>query len=98
MCLNVHAGCLNEHLALAQVAAQDTNFSGRAKGASQQTVGMQLLDPLAIQHIRLAAGDVLNVARIDQLYFEAPTLEQFEQRDPVNAGRFHRHGSDATLF
>jgi len=42
---------------------------------------MQLLNPLTIENIRLAAGDVLNVARIDQLYFEPATLEQFEQRD-----------------
>src|SRR5437016_14642126 len=59
---------------------------------------MQLLDPLAIKYIRLAAGDVLNVARIYQLYFEPTTLEQFEQRDPVNTSRFHGHGSDATLL
>src|SRR5437870_13750506 len=59
---------------------------------------MQLLDPLTIKNIRLAAGDVLNVARIDQLYFESPSLEQFEQRDPVNTSRFHRHAGDATLL
>ena len=62
---------------------QDTNFIGRAKRTSQQTVGMQLLDPLAVQDIRLAAGDVHNVTSIDQLYFEPTSLEQFEQRDPV---------------
>src|SRR5258705_13916690 len=71
---------------------------GWAKRTSQQTVGVQLLEPLTIKDIRLAAGDVLNVARIDQLYFESTSLEQFEQRDPVNTSRFHRHGSDATLL
>ncbi len=96
--LNVHAGCLREHLALPQVTAQDTNFIGRSKGPGEQTIGMQLLKPLAVEDIRFATGDILNVARIDQLYFEPTTLEQFEQWDPVNAGGFHGHRSDATLL
>ena len=36
--------------------------------------------------------------RIYQLYFEAATFEQFEQRNPVNSGRFHRHRGDAALL
>src|ERR1700738_4319026 len=96
--LDVHAGGLGEHLALPQIATQHANFIRGAKSASQQTVGMQLLDPLAIKDIRLAAGDILNVARIDQLDFEPVTFQHFKQRDPVNTGRFHSHAGNATLL
>jgi hypothetical protein len=55
---------------------------------------MQLLNPLAIDHIGLAPGHVLDVMGIDQLDIESPAFEQFEQGDPVDAGRFHGDGGD----
>ena len=35
------------------------------------------------------------MARVDRQHGEAARLEQLEQRDPVHAGGFHRHGIDA---
>jgi hypothetical protein len=96
--LNMHAGRLGEHLSLPQVAAQHTEVIGWPKGSGQQTKGMQLLNPLTIEYIGLAARDILNVPRIDQLYFEASTIKQLEERYPVNPGRFHGHCGDATLL
>src|ERR1017187_9183198 len=37
------------------------------------------------------------MARINQIQREAPRFEQFIQRDPVHAGRFHRHHIHTTL-
>ena len=96
--LNMHAGGLGEHLSLPQVAAQHTEIVSGPKGPGQQTVGMQLLNPLTIEYVGLATRDILNVSRIDQFYFEPTTVKQLEQWDPVNAGRFHGHRGDATLL
>jgi hypothetical protein len=35
---------------------------------------------------------MLGLTRIDQQDFQTSFLELLEQRDPVNSGRFHRHG------
>jgi hypothetical protein len=35
---------------------------------------------------------------IDQQHLEAAALEQFEQWDPVDTRRLHRHGANAALF
>src|SRR5882724_3574572 len=96
--LNMHAGSLGEHLALPQVAAQNTELIRRSKRACQQTVGVQLLNPLTIENIRFASRDILNVTGIDQLYFETAAFKQFEQRDPINSRRFHGYRGDAALL
>ena len=75
-----------------RVSAQHTDFVGRAEGAAQQTEAHQLLQPLTVKHIALAAGDVLDVARVDEKHSEAAPLQQLEHRDPVHARGLHRHG------
>jgi hypothetical protein len=35
------------------------------------------------------------LARLDQQHFEAARFQQLQQRDPVDAGRFHDDGPDA---
>lgn len=56
---------------------------------------MQLLDPLTVLHIALAAGDVLDVAGVDQADFQAARFQQFKDRDPVHPGAFHCHRGNA---
>ena len=68
--LHMRALASQKHPALAPQRAQYANGFGRAKCAAKQTVGHKLLQSLAVQHIRLAARDILNVTRIDQKYFE----------------------------
>lgn len=59
---------------------------------------MQVLQPLAVGHVGLAAGHVLHVPGIDQADLDAGFLEQLGQGYPVNAGRFHRHRGDVVLL
>ena len=59
---------------------------------------MQLLQPLAIQHVGRAARHVLHLPRIDQLDLEAALGQQLEQRNPVDPGGFHDHGVNAALL
>ena len=86
---------LEQHLALARQCAQHAHLLGRTEGRAEQAVGHQLLQPLAVQDIGLAARDVLHMPRVDQEHGEAARLQQLEQRDPVHAGGFHRYGIHA---
>ena len=81
-----------QHAALAPQRAQHADLLGRAERPTEQPIGHELLQPLAVQHVGLATGDILDVARIDQQHGEAARFEQLEQRDPIHAGGFHRHG------
>jgi hypothetical protein len=53
----------------------------------------QLGDPLAVLDVGLAAGDLLDVRRVDQPDREA-VLEDVEDRLPVDPGRLHGHVGD----
>ena len=51
-----------------------------------------------VEHVGLGPGAAAGqLARLDQPDLEAAGFEQLEQRDPVDAGRFHGHGGDAAL-
>ena len=58
---------------------------------------MQPLDPLAIMHIAFGAPlDLLHLLRVDEEDLEAARLQELKKGDPIDAGRFEGHGSDAT--
>lgn len=57
---------------------------------------MQILQPLAVGDIGLAARHMLYVAGVDETDFEPPILENLEERDPVHARRLHGDGANAT--
>src|SRR5208283_2088588 len=59
---------------------------------------MKVLNPLAILHIGLSAGHVLDVMSVDQPHIDLALLQDLEQWDPVHSGRFHRHGSNLALL
>jgi len=87
-----------EHLAVAQIAAEHADLVGGAKGGGEEPVGMQALQPLAIETIGFrSAGDTLGLAWIDQEHLHAPGLSQFKQGNPVDPGGFHGDGGDATV-
>ena len=80
-----------------QVAAQHAHVGGRPKGAREQPIGMQALQPLAIEPIGFrAARDALGWARVDQEHLQALGLSQFKQGNPVDPGGLHGDGGDAT--
>jgi hypothetical protein len=55
---------------------------------------MQALQPLAVQNVGLGAGAaVRELARLDQVDFEAAAFEQLKEWNPVNTGRFHSDGA-----
>jgi hypothetical protein len=66
---------LEQHGTLAPQRAQHVDVFDRSKGAAQQIVGHQLLQPLAIEHIGLSPRYALDVARIDQQHRESARLQ-----------------------
>jgi hypothetical protein len=58
---------------------------------------MEPLQPLGIADIGLAARHVLGVTRADKKHSERPCIEKLENRNPVDAGRFHDDGLDAAF-
>ena len=60
-----------QHAALPPQGTQRAHRIGRAERAVQQTIRHELLQPLTIQHIGLAARDILDVPGIDQQHGEA---------------------------
>lgn len=92
--LDVGRTHFDEIIAMTDEGAQGADLRGRDERAAQQAVSVKLLDPLAIQNIGLLARDVFNVAGVDDEDFKAARFENFEDRDPVDAGGFHGHGID----
>ena len=83
-------GCgVQQAFALAQIGPQLHNLALRTKAGAQQAIRVKPLQPLRIAHVRLATGNMLGVTCIDQNYLKAALVEQFKNRDPVDAGRFH---------
>jgi acetate kinase len=51
--------------------------------------------PLAVGHVGLPARQVARLPAIDHAHFQTGAFQYTVQRQPVNAGRFHRYGMHA---
>jgi hypothetical protein len=58
---------------------------------------VQILQPLAVLHVGLTAGNVLDVFGVDQANTDAGLFQDLVGRKPVDPGRLHGHGADAAL-
>jgi|SRR6516162_2925037 hypothetical protein len=63
----------------------------------EHTIGVELLEPWAILHVRLAPGHLARLMGIDQFDITATLFEHCEQGNPGDAGRLHHHGRNLTL-
>jgi len=86
----------DEHVPMADEGAEDADIISGAEGALEEAVSVELLDPLAVEDISLAAGDVLDVSGVDEEDLKTAFIEDFKDGDPVDAGGLHGHGVDAT--
>ena len=66
---------------LPHIGAQGAHLLGRAEGAFQQPIAVQPLQPLAVQHVALAAGHVLDMTGIDQPNLQPPALQDLKDRE-----------------
>ena len=84
-----------QQLTLPHYRAHHADFAGRPPGRAQQSETHELLQPLTVLHVALAAGDILHLARIDEPDCEPALLEYLVHWYPVDSGGFQRHGVDA---
>ena len=81
-----------------QRAAQRAHVGLGPTGPSEEPVGRQTLQPLAIEAIGCgSAGDTLGLAGSTQEHLPAPGFSQCKHRNPVDPGGCHGDGGDATV-
>src|SRR5215470_10912263 len=81
-----------------QRAAQHAHVGLGPTGPGEEPVGRQTLQPLAIEAIGCgSAGDTLGLAGSAQEHLPAPGFSQCKHRNPVDPGRCHGDGGDATV-
>ena len=95
--LDMRGRVLKQTLALTHVGTQLGDLAFGSKAGTQKPMRMKPLQPLRIADVGLASGHVLGIARIDKEDNKATGIEQLENWNPVNAGRFHDDGLDATF-
>ena len=92
------AGPAHERVPMAEDRPHGADLVGGPEAAAQQADGVEILQPLAVLHVGLAAGQVFAVARVDEADVQPRRLEDLEERDPIDAGGLHRDGGDATFL
>jgi len=93
--LDAGAGGLHELVAMAHQAAQGCDGGVGPEAPPQETKGVQLLDPLAIEDVGLAPGNSLDVSRVDQEDLDSPLFEDLVEGNPIDPRGLHGHGVDA---
>ena len=73
--LDMCGAVAQEHIPLAGDGAEAADLFSRTERGGEQSVAVQLLEPLAIEDISLFAGDVFDIPGIDQADLDAEMLE-----------------------
>ena len=87
---------LQEGRPVAQVRPQGSHLGIGTERGPQQAQAVQLLNPLAIEHVALAARHMLEMPTVDQIDFQAARFQQLKDRNPIHTGGFQRNRVDAT--
>jgi hypothetical protein len=96
--LNMGRGVGQEPLPVPQRAAQHAPLGLGAKGTREPSGGMQAVQPLAIEPSSFrATGGPFRLAGSDQQDLQASGLQEHEQGQPVDPGRFHSDRGHATV-
>ena len=97
--LDMTGGVAHLHLPLPPVGTQRQHGIRRPKRGTQEAVGMQALDPLRVEHVRLRAHAApRKLSRLHQVDLEALRFQQLEQRDPIDTGGLQSDRRDAALL
>ncbi len=81
---------------LSYIGPKGTDLVNRAESTAKQSIGMQLLQPLAVQYIAFSAGNILDVTGINQLDLKPMALKDLKDRYPVHAGGLHGDSRNPT--
>ena len=95
--LGVGGGARHQAIAMAQEGANRADCVGRPEGGPQQPHRVQSLEPLAVLDVARPAGGLRTVAGVHQADRDPARLPALGERNPVDAGRLHRHRRAAAL-
>lgn len=96
--LDVRCGIVEMAFAKAQVGVQATNLARGPEAGAQQAAREQLLWPLRVIDVTLAARHRVRFPRIRRDNLDPEVLKHFVDRSPVHACGFRRYGRDAIAF
>ncbi|MDW8101241.1 MAG: hypothetical protein RML36_17365, partial [Anaerolineae bacterium] len=81
---------------MAQEGAESDQVGVWAEGLGQEAEGVEGLNPLAVEDVGfVASGEAAGEVAADEAAMNAALLQDFEERNPVDAGGFHGDGLDA---
>ena len=95
--LKVAGGVFDELGAVAHDLTGRYDFRSRTKGGSEESCGVELLEPLGITDVGLLTWNAFDVACVDEADLNACSFQDVVSRDPVGAGGFHGDGGDAVF-
>jgi hypothetical protein len=95
--LHVDGSALDQTGAMTTQRTDGADIAVGAKRGPKQAYRVQVLQPPAIAHVRLASGHMLDMLGVDQADTDASLLQYLVRGKPVDAGRFHGYGSDTAL-
>src|SRR3954471_3229513 len=72
-------------LSKTQIGPQLSDLGAGVKASAKKSVLVKLLQPLSIVDVGLSTGHVLHIASVHQKHFKASSLENLEDRYPVDA-------------
>src|SRR5215831_199461 len=96
--LDVPPRALHQVVPLPPVSPQPANLLRRSERVAQQTIGVQLHQPLTLLDVGLLTRQILRVSRVHQVHFEPGFLQNVVHRSPVHPRGLHSDGANATLL
>jgi hypothetical protein len=95
--LHVPCGRFDQHVPMPQIGPQGADLVRRPERSAKQSHRVQVLQPLAVEHVALAAGHVLHVAGVDQADLKSPRLQDLKNGYPIDPRGLHYHRLDPAL-
>jgi hypothetical protein len=84
-----------KRLAVPKICAKRNEVGARPKAGAQQAIRVQLLQPLAVQHVALSSWDIVGMVRIHRAHLQPAFLEDLVRWYPVDPGCLHRNRLNA---
>src|SRR3984957_14332338 len=96
--LNTAAGVLHVPVPQTPHSPDGPYVFRRPERVPQQPVGVQLHQPLAFLHVRLAPRKIVGVTRVHQKHLQAVLFQNVINGEPVNTSGLHGHRLDTARF